>query len=227
MPSIVTTSLQITEFNRLKDKQRLLREGFPEALALRVHRALSWLGRAVNEEEDIDLKFIVLWIGFNAAYANELNMELNSERGSFRSFFEMLVMLDKEQKIYNAVWKRYSQEIRLLLENKYVFAPFWQYQNGVSEYDNWEERLASSRRVIASALTQRDTSLILSVLFDRLYVLRNQVMHGGATWNSSVNRSQIRDGSAVMDTLLPIFIELMMDHPRRDWGKPFYPVVSQ
>ena len=227
MSSNVTTSLQITEFNRLKDKQRLLREGFPEALALRVHRALSWLGRAVNEDEDIDLKFIVLWIGFNAAYANELNMELNSERGSFRSFFEMLVMLDKEQKIYNAVWKRYSQEIRLLLENKYVFAPFWQYQNGVSEYDNWEERLASSRRVIASALTQRDTSLILSVLFDRLYVLRNQVMHGGATWNSSVNRSQIRDGSAVMDTLLPIFIELMMDHPQREWGKPFYPVVSQ
>jgi len=227
MSSNVTTSLQITEFNRLKDKQRLLREGFPEALALRVHRALSWLGRAVNEEEDIDLKFIVLWIGFNAAYANELNMELNSERGSFRSFFEMLVMLDEEQKIYNAVWKRYSQEIRLLLENKFVFAPFWQYQNGVSEYDNWEERLASSRRVIASALTQRDTSLILSVLFDRLYVLRNQVMHGGATWNSSVNRSQIRDGSAVMDTLLPIFIELMMDHPQREWGKPFYPVVSQ
>ena len=227
MSSNVTTSLQITEFNRLKDKQRLLREGFPEALALRVHRALSWLGRAVNEEEDIDLKFIVLWIGFNAAYANELNMELNSERGSFRSFFETLVMLDKEQKIYNAVWKRYSQEIRLLLENKFVFAPFWQYQNGVSEYDNWEERLASSRRVIASALTQRDTSLILSVLFDRLYVLRNQVMHGGATWNSSVNRSQIRDGSAVMDTLLPIFIELMMDHPQREWGKPFYPVVSQ
>ena len=227
MSSNVTTSLQITEFNRLKDKQRLLREGFPEALALRVHRALSWLGRAVNEEEDIDLKFIVLWIGFNAAYANELNMELNSERGSFRSFFETLVMLDKEQKIYNAVWKRYSQEIRLLLENKFVFAPFWQYQNGVSEYDNWEERLASSRRVIASALTQRDTSLILSVLFDRLYVLRNQVMHGGATWNSSVNRSQIRDGSAIMDTLLPIFIELMMDHPQREWGKPFYPVVSQ
>jgi hypothetical protein len=136
-------------------------------------------------------------------------------------------MLDNEQKIYNAVWKRYSQEIRLLLENKYVFAPFWQYQNGMAEYANWEERLASSRRVIASALTQRDTSLILSVLFDRLYVLRNQVMHGGATWNSSVNRSQIRDGSAVMDTLLPIFIELMMDHPQREWGKPFYPVVSQ
>jgi len=227
MSSSISTSINFTEFHRLKDKQRMLREGFPEALALRVHRALSWLGRAVNESEDVDLKFILLWIGFNAAYANELNMDLNSERGLFRCYFDTLVLLDKEQRIYNAVWKRYSQEIRLLLENKFVFAPFWQYQNGVEEYANWEERLASSRRVIASALTQRDTSLILSVLFDRLYVLRNQVMHGGATWNSSVNRSQIRDGSAVIDTLLPVFIELMMDHSQHEWGKPFYPVVDK
>ena len=226
MSSTQENSVHYAEFNWLKEKQRLLRDGFPEALGLRVHRALSWLGRAAEAGEDIDLRFIVLWIGFNAAYANELTMDINSERGSFRSYFDALVLLDKEQRIYNAVWKRYSQEIRLLLENKFVFAPFWQYQNGIEEYANWEDRLASSRRVIASALTYRDTSLILSVLFDRLYVLRNQLMHGGATWNSSVNRSQIRDGSAVMDTLLPIFIELMMDHPQREWGKPFYPVVT-
>lgn len=29
--------------------------------------------------------------------------------------------------------------------------------------------------------------MILSILFDRLYVLRNQLVHGGATWNSDVN----------------------------------------
>ena len=227
MSATQENSVHFAEFNRLKEKQRLLRGDFPEALGLRVHRALSWLGRAAAADDDIDLRFIILWIGFNAAYANELTMDLNSERGSFRSYFDALVALDQEQRIYNAVWKRYSQEIRLLLENKFIFAPFWQYQNGIEEYVNWEERLTSSRRVIATALAQRDTSLILSVLFDRLYVLRNQVMHGGATWNSSVNGSQIRDGSAVMDTLLPIFIELMMDHPQRDWGKPFYPVVPQ
>ncbi|WP_425067816.1 hypothetical protein [Reyranella sp.] len=38
-------------------------------------------------------------------------------------------------------------------------------------------------------------------ILDRLYVLRNQLLHGGATWNSSVNRSQVRDGAAVLSRL--------------------------
>jgi hypothetical protein len=86
--------------------------------------------------------------------------------------------------------------------------------------------LARSQRVIAVALAERDTSRILSVVFDRLYVLRNQLVHGGATWNSGVNRNQVRDGATVMGFLLPVFIDIMMDNPGRDWGKPFYPVVD-
>ena len=30
----------------LKDKQREIREGFPEGFGLRIHRAISWVGRA-------------------------------------------------------------------------------------------------------------------------------------------------------------------------------------
>ena len=102
-----------------------------------------------------------------------------------------------------------------------MFAPFWQYQNGVEGYDDWVGRLASSQRVINGALAQRDTSRILSVVFDRLYVLRNQLVHGGATWNSGINRSQVRDGAAVLGFLLPVFVDIMMDNPSRSWGKPF------
>jgi hypothetical protein len=57
--------------------------------------------------------------------------------------------------------------------------------------------------------------------------LRNQVVHGGATWNSKVNRDQLRDGAAILATLLPIFIDLMLDHPEIEWGLPFYPVVQE
>ena len=69
-------------------------------------------------------------------------------------------------------------------------------------------------------------SLILVLLFDRLYVLRNQILHGGATWNSSVNRSQVRDGAAIMGFLVPAFVKVMMDHPDEPWGKNYYPVVD-
>jgi hypothetical protein len=64
------------------------------------------------------------------------------------------------------------------------------------------------------------------MLFDRLYVLRNQVVHGGATWNSSANRDQLRDGTRILGTLLPTIVDLMMDHPAEDWGRPWYPVVA-
>jgi hypothetical protein len=30
----------------------------------------------------------------------------------------------------------------------------------------------------------------------------------------------------VLNWLLPIFVDFMMDNPKRDWGRPFYPVVD-
>ncbi|TLS78362.1 hypothetical protein FE236_01005 [Mariprofundus erugo] len=67
---------------------------------------------------------------------------------------------------------------------------------------------------------------ILSFLFNRLNVLRNQLIHGGATWNSQVNREQVKEGRMILAFLLPCFIEIMMNNPHEDWGKPFYPVVQ-
>ena len=67
---------------------------------------------------------------------------------------------------------------------------------------------------------------MLTALFERLYVLRNQLMHGGATWNGGVNREQVRNGNAILEILVPRFIDLMMDHPDEAWGQPPYPVVE-
>lgn len=213
-------------FKVLKEKQRSIRDGFPAALALRVHRALSWLGRAEKEADDEDVRFILLWVGFNAAYADDVNAESNSERGAFKAYFDALVSLDHDARIYNAVWNRFPHELRLLLHNKYVFAPFWNHQNGLEGHEDWAERLALSQRSIAAAMAKSDTPRILAIVFDRLYVLRNQLIHGGSTWNSGVNRDQVRDGAAIMICLLPIFVDIMMDNPLHDWGRPFYPVVD-
>jgi len=226
MGSPSSSSFGALTFDVLKAKQRNIRAGFPDALGLRVHRAISWLGRAESESDDADVRFITLWIGFNSAYAGDITTDISSERGTFKAFFDALVSLDGGRRIYDVVWQRFPHEIRLLLNNKFVFAPFWSHANGIAGHDDWEMRLAASQRALSTALMQFDTSRLLSVVFDRLYVLRNQLVHGGATWNSSVNRHQVRDGAAVLGWLLPIFIDIMMDHPTRDWGRPFYPVVQ-
>ena len=122
-------------FESLKAKQRLIRDAFPAHLGLRVHRAISWLGRAEAEADDADVRFILLWVGFNSAYARDLSTETSSERGTFKTFFDTLVSLDAGQRIYNAVWSRFPHEIRMLLNNKYVFSAFWNHNNGLGGYE--------------------------------------------------------------------------------------------
>src|SRR5690606_4419053 len=226
MHSPANVLVTVPDHKTLKEKHRAVRDNFPQPLSLRIHRSLSWLGRAEREADDADVRFILSWIGFNAAYSADLDQAVTCERNAFQSYFKALVSLDRDNRIYNAVWNRFSQEIRLLLDNRYVYAPFWKYQNGVAGYEDWEERLRRSMQMIGRALHRRDTPLILSILFDRLYVLRNQLVHGGATWKSQVNRNQVRDGAAVLDCLLTIFIDIMMDNPHHDWGRPYVPVVK-
>ncbi len=209
---------------RLKTRQRALREGFSSDFGLRIHRAISWIGRAEQAVGDLDASFVFYWIAFNAAYAQDRDPV--AERDAFRDFFTQLSRLDKEHRIHSEVWTAFSGPIRLFLENRYVFAPFWQHQNGIAGYDDWQARFTAAKTRFHTALGQRDAVLILSMLFDRLYVLRNQIVHGGATWNSSANRDQLRDGTRILGTLLPAIVDLMMDHPTEDWGRPWYPVIS-
>ena len=93
-------------------------------------------------------------------------------------------------------------------------------------FEDWEDWFRASGRRVRRALEDRDTVRVLRLVFDRPYVLRNQIVYGGATWNSRVNRNQVRDGAAILAFLMPVFVDVMMDNPREDWGRPFYPVVE-
>ena len=55
-------------YSKLKDKHRSVRDDQEKSLSIRIHRSLSWLGKA-EQETDEDAQFIFLWISFNAAYA--------------------------------------------------------------------------------------------------------------------------------------------------------------
>lgn len=203
------------------------------SFTLRTHRALSWLQRAEDANTDDDLGFVCLWISFNAAYAQDLGPATDSstsERLAFRNFVSDLCALDTEKSLSALVWKVFPGPIRVLLNNQYLFQPFWDARNNPrsdgSIPDHWRESFDEARQRVHRALEHEDTERVLYEVFVRLYTLRNQLMHGGATWNSSVNRTQVRDGRALLARVLPVMLGVMMDHPARFEGKPFYPVVK-
>jgi len=204
------------------------KEQYSEALRLRIYRSISWLKKAEASEADDDIRFITLWIAFNAAYAKEMEAGMQlSDRTAFRQFLHTVCRLDKEQRIYQLVWETFSGSIRLLLENRYVFQPFWNFHNGKISESVWEEDFARAKQKAKTALANKDTNGVLLIVFDRLYTLGNQILHGGATYNSSANRKQLRDGCAILQQCVPLILAVMLDNPDEDWGKPFYPYVKE
>ena len=202
------------------------------AFTLRMHRALSWLQRAVDEKTDDDVAFMCLWIAFNAAYAqdNGSHADNASERQTFRSFVAEACRLDADKALPALVWQVFPGPIRVLLDNQYLFQPFWEALNNPnadgSTPSHWREAFDDARTRVHQALTHQDTERVLYEVFVRLYTLRNQLMHGGSTWNSSVNRTQVRDGRDLLARVLPVMLDVMMQNPARFEGKPFYPVVA-
>ncbi|TLS78464.1 hypothetical protein FE236_01020 [Mariprofundus erugo] len=212
---------------QLKSIQRKLRDGFPEDMSLRVHRAISWLQRAAAEKDDHDVAFILLWVAFNACYADdEGGFSSSRERDKSKVWFEKALRLDDEAMVHDAVWTKFNGPIRKLLGNPYVFQPYWNDRNGIPGYENWQDSFDGAKVVAKRSLDSQNTATLLSIVFNRLNVLRNQLIHGGATWNSQVNREQVKEGRMILAFLLPCFIEIMMNNPHEDWGKPFYPVVG-
>jgi len=124
------------------------------------------------------------------------------------------------------VWTEFPKSIRVLLDNKFVFADFWKAQNGSLPDEEFKRSFAAANRAAHAAVGKRDTVTVLSIALSRIYTLRNQVIHGGATWGSSVNRAQMKDCTNFMAKLVPLVIEVMMDHPGTLWGDAVYPVVK-
>ena len=214
-----------TTHQQLKQRQRNERQHHPESIGLRIHRALSWLNRAEQSDDD-DGRFIFLWIAFNAAYANELGNNNISEGQQFNHFLQRLIELDKHQRLHHIIWQQYTGSIRILLDNPYVYPPFWHHHNGQPGFDNWQEQFNREKQAAHKALAANDTSKVLGIIFSRLYTLRNQLVHGGATWNSTTNRDQLRDANRILGSIVPVVIEILLDNTQAHWGDACYPVVQ-
>ncbi|HUS24265.1 MAG TPA: hypothetical protein VM369_04905 [Candidatus Binatia bacterium] len=209
----------------LKARLKQAGDALPETLRVRIHRALSWLARAEKESRDHDARFIFLWIAFNAAYAQEFGPE-QAERAQLRAFLTKLVAVDGGKALHRLLFEKYTGPVRLLIENKFVFEPFWRALRTHDASNEWGMRFQHEKKAALKAVMSNETVTVLGVVFDRLYVLRNQLVHGGATWNGQVNRPQVRDGAELLHSIVPAIVALMLEHPELDLGSISFPVIG-
>jgi hypothetical protein len=72
----------------------------------------------------------------------------------------------------------------VLLDNRFVFADFWKFQNGSLPEAEWQRSFAAANRAAHAAVGKQDTVTVLSIVLSRIYTRRNQVIHGGRAWGS-------------------------------------------
>lgn len=222
------------EFESLKAGMKSL-ENTPE-LRHRLHRALSWLERA-DAANDADAKCIFLWMAFNAAYAIDRKAESEewgrelSERERRRNYFERLTRTPAGfRRIRSAIRSKLWNPVERLMNNEYIFREFWDsLTDAPFDWKNWagKEKFEKERTLVKQRLGNSSadaTIYVLTRLFDRLNTLRNQLMHGCATRAGSLNRRQVEDGAEVLRVLVPLFLDIMADHPEEDWGRISFPV---
>jgi hypothetical protein len=216
----------VPPFKMLKERHREIRDDLPQNLSLRIHRALSWLDCAEQKDDD-DSKFIFLWVAFNAAYGHEIEDRWGcTEKKILRNFLKILIEADDAQILYGLSWREFSGPFRSLIDNQFVYQKYWEFQKGNLSEAEWLNGFEQDRSAANCALDRMDTEKFLMIVFERLSTLRNQLIHGSATWNSSVNRNQIRDGSKIMGRVVPAIVSIMLDNNPGLMGSPAYPVIS-
>ncbi len=214
-------------YQELKERQRKERETYSSTLSLRIHRALSWLHKAESCEDD-DSKFIFLWIAFNSAYAQDFEQKQNyGEKGIYQEFLSKLNDIDKEKQLSTIVWDNYTNAIRLILDSEFVLQEYWNYHSGKITEQQWKNVRSKAKIAANTALGNGNTVAVLSILFSRLYTLRNQLIHGGATYNSSANLSQLKDCTLLLEQIVPVIIKLMMDGSNQLWGEAIFPFIEE
>jgi len=200
-----------------------------ESFRTRMRRALNWFGRAEREmrRRDFDAAFVFYWIAFNAAYGKD---QLWDERGEKDILFDFLyTILERDKHHCN---KRLFEELdflhtmRDIVANEYIYQGFWNSRKkGEHQKKKFRELHQTSQDDVRQALKDKNMRSLFESVFDKLYTLRNQLMHGAATWGGGVNRKQVEDGAKSLCYILPYILTIMVDNRHEDWGEVPYPPI--
>ncbi|MDH1316618.1 hypothetical protein N5C36_21310 [Shewanella xiamenensis] len=107
-----------------------------------------------HRKEDTDSAFIFYWIAFNAAYGFDVDNKYRlGAKQSFRDFLSKIVALDTGKQLEKLVWDKFSGPIRVLLDNQYVFQPFWEFRNQRIEEAEWLQKFKAAKSAAHAAVT--------------------------------------------------------------------------
>lgn len=181
-----------------------------QSLADRVRRSISWLRRVVRvSHDDVPSRFVELWIALNALYGHPIYLKGSyaTEEKSYRRFMENLVSLDLSEKQLSANMKRIEESVKDLVENKYLWQEFWQ-----GDQAGLDKKRQKETQTLEVAIQRNDVATFFTCAMKRLMILRNQLVHGSSSENTTRNEDALKPGLLILEGMIPVFLRLLITH---------------
>ena len=185
-----------------------------QGLLDRLQRADSWIQAATELQPDrMHEAFIFLYIAFNCMYGRRQyegdQTQIQEDLDAFLS--KILVMRQKEAQESGTLIKdaltACRQDGAVLIRDRFLVNRYWR---GNQPPASLQAKLNKEAVEALEAMADGDCSEFLSRVLHRISVLRNQVMHGCATYGSrSYGRASLSKALRVLRVLVPTFYQLM------------------
>ena len=210
----------------LEEIYRTKKNEFSTAFNLRMQRSLSWWKKAIDFHGDIDMQFMTAWVALSALYAQSQTAE-HTQQQTLQQFVQRMYQKDVDQRMARIIWEKYPQNLEVLLTNPYLYQSFWDWRNQKMTEAEWRADYEAEKQQIMQALHIHDSATILACLFNRLLTLQQQLLQGGTTYNSAINRKQLSHANTLLCALMPCFIQILLENLENvELSQPFYPVMQ-
>lgn len=218
-------SLTVREIRRRwkPTKESLIAASEHEGLRVRIHRACSWLERAQEATDDLDGRLLFQWSAFSALFSrwDPDNRRPVDERESIGAFLSAMQELDAEGRIVESLdaLRPLAADI---FDDEFLARFFWD-EPGPERADTYRRSTAMMKEWLERGRIRP----ALDRLFDRVWLLRSQLADGAASAGSRFNRPALERCTAFLDLILPVFLNVMIDHGReRTWDDMCYPPLG-
>ena len=215
--------------NRKKDNRR------------RIARIDNWINHAQSvpdgQEKD-SIRFLFFWIAYEAAYKNDdSNLENKDPEHKQRERFHANISKYKYaivdlQKALGHCQAEAKELLGLRQANQCFWTKLGKCKNWGENATSWERNFVKNSEksidnVTAAIYDEKYLEGALNSLFDNLYVVRNQIVHGGSSGEYSLGISQVKWGTKLLKWIVPNIRDCIKRNETEDWGNPPFPRVGE
>ena len=177
----------------------------------------------------IHAQFVFWWIAFEAGYAQEgAQGEASGSRRDMNVFIRRAMRRGIREESWSGALDKLKESAAALIDLPPASQRYW--CRGRMSPAAWEEEFRGETEKVRNELKRAAAGhhgsvpdVLKFLMGKRLYVVRNQIFHGGSSLDGSYGRPQVELGAELLSALVPKFHRTISCHREVDWGPVPYP----